>query len=277
MKRRATYVLLAAALFATLQKAGIECDQHGLMTAGLCLAWTANILKVVFLVLLIALLIRVIRLHPSLFLRFLVAALFLPLVLLFGGLTASSGRLILNASRPTRPQVFIRDRAAVSRLTDLANEMIRRQRVTWVGNSRWRFVFDINDGGVEYQSASTLVPKDHDFNKPVDAEDMSKVHHPDLPFLRNDLRPTDKVLLDPNDYAFCRRASRTIRHIGFDNVKLYPEHNVVQYQIYDFLGWDNGTRHVYYFCPAGALPEEFPYTRQLNGNWYYACLPRFPN
>jgi hypothetical protein len=274
MKKRAVYVLLAAVLFATLQKVAIECDQHGLTTAGFCLAGAANILKVVFLVLWIAFLVSVIQRHPNIFLRFLTAALFLPLLLVFGVLTAMSGRLILNASRPTRPQVFLRDRTAVSQLTDLASEMIRRQRVTWIGNSRWRFVFDVNYANAQYQFASTFIPKDHDFSKPVDAEDTSKVHHSAV--LPGNFRPTDKVRLDPNDYAFCQRASVTIRRIGFNNVMLYPEHNIVQYQIYDFIGWDAGTRYIYYFSPAGNLPEDVSYTRQLNANWYYTREPRFP-
>jgi hypothetical protein len=128
---------------------------------------------------------------------------------------------------------------------------------------------------VEYQFASTLIPGDHDFSKPVDAEDTSKVHHFDSPFLSNALEPTDKVLLDPNDYAFCKRASEIIRRIRFDNVQLYPQHNIVQYQIHDFLGWDEGTRYIYYFGPAGTLPEDFSYTRQLTPNWYYTQEPRF--
>jgi len=128
---------------------------------------------------------------------------------------------------------------------------------------------------VEYQFASTLIPRDHDFRQPVDAEDTPKVHHLDSPFLSDALEPTDRVLLDPNDHAFCKRASETIRHIGFDNVQLYPEQNVVQYQICDFLGWDEGTRYIYYFCPVGTLPEDFSYTRQLAPNWYYTQEPRF--
>jgi hypothetical protein len=165
----------------------------------------------------------------------------------------------------------------MSQLTDLANEMIQRQRISWVGNSQYRFVFVIRYGNVGYQVASTVIPKDCDFRQPVPAEDMSKVRHLDLPFFSNAFKPTDRVLLDPNDYAFCRRASDLIRRIGFDNVRLYPEHNVVQYQIYDFIGWDNGWRYVYYFCPTGALPKSFSYTQQLNANWYYVRKPRFSN
>ncbi len=144
-----------------------------------------------------------------------------------------------------------------------------------VGNSRYRFVFAIRYGNVDYQFASTHIPPPHDFRAPVDAEDMSKVHHVNLPFMRQALQPTDQVPLDPNDYAFCERASRVIRRIGFDNVILHPEHSVVQFQIYDFLGWDTGWRYVYYFSPSDALPEDFTYTQQLNANWCFARKPRF--
>ena len=152
-----------------------------------------------------------------------------------------------------------------------------RQRITWVGNSRHRFLFAICFANAEYQFASTHIPRDHDFQVPVDAEDMSKVQHLALPFQSDALKPTDKVLLDPNDYAFCQRASQLIRRIGFDNVQLYPEHNVVQFQIYDFLGWDTGWRYVYYFSPSGALPDDFRDSRPLNANWYFARRPRFSN
>jgi len=275
MRRRVIYILVLAVLFPVLEKAGIECSQHGYAISGSWLVSLANTLKVVFPVLLIALLVAATRTYRNPFARFAIAALFVPLFLVFCMVIAMSGWIILNTSRPAWPGTFIKDPSAVSQLTDLANEMIQRRRITWVGNSRWRFIFDINDGDVEYQFASTFISKDHDFSKPVDAEDTSKVHHFDSPFLSNALEPTDKVLLDPNDYAFCKRASEIIRRTGFDNVQLYPEQNVVQYQIHDFIGWDGGTRCTYYFCPTGTLPEDFTYTQQLTANWYYAQKPRF--
>jgi len=189
--------------------------------------------------------------------------------------TLLSGMIMLDGSRPSRPTVFLRDPSAIKESTGLANEMIEKQRITWVGNSRHRFVFAIRYENAEYQFASTQITKDQDFHMPVDAEDMSKVRHVDLPFMSQALEPTDKVLLDPNDYAFRQRASKTIRQIGFDNMQLHPEHNVVQFQIYDFIGWDSGWRYVYYFSPAGTLPEDFTHTQQLNANWYFARKPRF--
>jgi hypothetical protein len=155
INRRAIYVLAVVLLFPFLQKAGIECSQHGYAISGSWLVSLANILKVVFLVLLIALLVAATRRYRNPFVQFLVAALFLPLFLLSCTVTTFSGRIILNASRPAWPQVFIRDQSAVSQLTDLANEMIQRRRVTWVGNSRWRFVFDINDGDAARPARAT--------------------------------------------------------------------------------------------------------------------------
>ncbi len=275
IRRRAVCVIVVGLLFPILQRIGIECSQYGFTLAGSCLISAANLLKPTFLILLVVLFVALARLHPNRWVQFLLGVLCLPVFLISCATTVSSGRIMLNASRPTRPDRFMRDQAAVGRLTDLANEMIEKQRITWVGNSRYRFVFDIRYGNVDYQFASTHIPQPHDFRTPVDAEDMSKVHHVNLPFLSQALEPTDQVLLDPNDYAFCERASRIIRRIGFDNVMLYPEHNVVQFQIYDFLGWDTGWRHVYYFSPSGTLPADFTWDQQLNANWYFARKPRF--
>jgi hypothetical protein len=275
VKRRAVCVLAVAMLFPTLQKAGIECDQHGLALAGSCLVSVANMLKPGFLILLTILAIDLAHRPRNRFVLVLVAIASLPPLLVASLATVLSGWIILDLSRPVRPEAFLRDAAAVNRLTALANEMAQRQRITWVGNSRYRFVFAIRYGNAEYQFTSMLIPRGHDFHMPVEAEDMSKVRHYDLPFQSHALQPTDRVLLDPNDYAFCRQASETIRRIGFDNIELYPEHSVVQYQIYEFIGWDNGWRYVYYFSPTGTLPEDFTYTQQLNTNWYFARKPRF--
>jgi len=275
IRRRAVCVIVVALLFPILQRTGIECSQHGFALAGSLLISAANLLKPAFLVLLVVLFVALTRLHPDRWVQLLLGVLCLPVFLISCATTVSSGRIILNASRPTRPDRLMRDLTTVGRLTDLANEMIQKQRITWVGNTRYRFVFAIRYGNADYQFASTHIPQPHDFRTPVDAEDMSKVHHVNLPFMRQALKPTDKVLLDPNDYAFCERASRIIRRIGFDNVMLYPEHNMVQFQIYDFLGWDNGWRYVYYFSPTGTLPEDFTYTQQLNATWYFGRKPRF--
>ncbi len=269
IRRRAVCVIVVGLLFPILQRIGIECSQHGFALAGSRLILAANLLKPAFLVLLIVFFFALTRPYPDRWVRFLLGVLCLPVFLISCATTVSSGRIILNASRPTRPDRFMRDQAAVARLTDLANEMIQKQRITWVDNGRYRFVFAIRSGNVEYQFASTHIPQNHDFRTLVEAEDISKVHHVSLPFRNRSLKPTDKVLLDPNDYTFCERASRIIRRIGFDNVMLYPEPNVVQFQIHDFLGWDNGALYVYYFSPSGTLPADFTYDRQLNANWYF--------
>jgi hypothetical protein len=160
-------------------------------------------------------------------------------------------------------------------LADLAYEMIQRQRISWIGVGPYRSVFAIRYGDADYQFASTLIPRNHDFHRPVPAEDMSKVHHYDLP-ISNVFRATDNVLLDPNDYAFCRRASDLIRRIGFDNMGLDAEHSIVRCQIYELIGWDNGWRYVYCFCPTGTLPESLSGFQRLNANWFYARKSRFP-
>jgi hypothetical protein len=109
----------------------------------------------------------------------------------------------------------------------------------------------------------------------VDAEELSRVRHSDISFLDKALQPTEKIVLDPNDYVFCRRASESIRRIGFDSVELYPEPNAVEFQIRDGMGRDNGIRYIYYFYPARTLPDEFMYDQQLDTDWYFARQPRF--
>lgn len=273
MKKLTVSTGLAVFLFLVLQKAGIECRQSGFALAGLCLVIASHILKLTFLVLLIVLMKRGVgRLDR---LRMLLGILCLPIFLVSCAATLTSGRIVLNLSRPTRPDVFIRDHSTVGRLEDLAHEMIQGKRVFWVGNARDHFIFSIKYEDGDYRFDSRLVPDDHDFKKPFAAEDMSKVRHHDLPFQGDALRPTDKKVLNPEHYEFCRRASGVIRKIGFDNVKLYPDSNVVQYQICDFLGWEYGEYFVYYFCPENPLAEEFRYSKKLNSNWYFIRHGRF--
>jgi hypothetical protein len=275
MRKLTLVTALALFVFPAFQKAGIECSQGGFATAGLCLVIISHVLKLAFLVLLVVLMSKSVRLSGRF--RLLLGVLCLPVFLVFCGLTLVSGRIVLNLSRPTRPGTFIRDRSTVGRLEDLAREMIQAGSVFWVGNGPKHFIFSIKYEDGDYQFDSRFIPDGHDFKRTVDAEDMSKVGHYDLPFQSGELRPTDKKVLDRNDYEFCKRASGIIRKIGFDNVKLYPDKNVVQYQICDFIGWDNGGYFVYYFCPDKTLAEEFKYSRKLNSNWYYTWQRRFPS
>ena len=274
MKRKAIYVLVTIILFSIFQKIGIECSQHGFATAGFYFVVVANLLKLAFLVLLIVFLGFTTRSLKNPGIRLLFGILCIPIFVISFGITLISGRIILNNSRPAKPGIFINNKSTVRELTDLANDMIQKKKIFWVGNGRSHFIFGISYKDAGYRFSSSLVSKDYDFNEPAPAEDISKVQHLDLPGQRS-FSPTDKILLDPNDYSFCKKASEKIRLIGFDNVKLYPEQNVVQFQIYDFIGWDSGYYLIYYFCPETVLPEEFKYTQKLDANWYYAKMPRF--
>jgi hypothetical protein len=274
MRKLALSTLLAVVLFITLQKAGIECTQSGFPVFGSCLVLSSHILKVMFLILLVLLLSKALQ-QSNTVLRILLGILCLPLLLVSCSLTLISGRIILNMSRPAIPGSFIKDQSAVDQLSRLANEMIGIKKVFWVGNGRDRFVFGIEYEDGDYQFDSRFVPDNYDFSKPLGAEDMSQAHHDDLPFQSGSLQFTDKKILDPKDYDFCKRASGIIRKIGFDNIKLYRNKDVVQYQIHDFIGWDNGSYYIYYFCPRDTLPDEFTYSKKLNSNWYYISKPRF--
>ena len=274
MKKLAAFTFLAVPLFLISQKVGIECKQSGFEIAGFCFIGISQILKLSFLILLILFMnkgIGPLRTGFSILLGFLC----IPIFFVSCAATMISGRYILYLSRPERPAAFMKDQAAVDKLTDLANEMIQNKKIFWIGNGRDRFIFGIQYEDGEYQFDSNLIPFNYDFSKPVGAEDMSEVFHYDLPVQNKDLQITDKKILDPNDYAFCKRASRITRRIGFDNIKLYPEKNVVQFQIRNVIGWDNGWYNIYYFHPGDTLPEEFEYKTRLNSNWYYIIKPRF--
>ena len=277
MKKITALALLMFVLFISVQKIGIELIQSGFGRAGFNFIITSHILKVIFLISLIIFMFKgVCCLVEHWGFRVILGFWCIPLFFVSCTATMFSGRIIHNLSRPTRPDLFIKDQSSVQKLIDLANEMIQKKNVFWVGNGLDRFIFSIRHGEEGYQFDSKLIPHNYDFNEPVKAEDMSKVHHLDLPFQSGDLKPTDKIVLDPNDYAFCKRASKIIRKIGFDNVKLYPEQNVVQYQVCDLIGWDNGGYYVYYFCPNTTLPEKFKYEKKLNEHWYYIWESRFP-
>lgn len=275
MKKLAFFTFLAVPLFLVSQKVGIECKQSGFEIAGFCFIIISHILKLLFLILLILLMNKGLGRFKTGF-SILLGLLCIPIFFVSCAATMFSGRIILDLSRPARPAAFMKDQVAVDKLTDLANEMIQHKKIFWVGNGRGRFIFGIQYEDGKYQFNSQLIPRNHDFSKPVGAEDMSEVSHPDLPILSNELQITDRKILDPNDYAFCKRASRIIRKIGFDNIELYPEKNVVQFQIHNFIGWDNGWNNIYYFHHSDTLPEEFEYKTRLNSNWYYIIKPRFP-
>ena len=61
MRRRAIYILAAAILFPILEKAGVECDQHGFGTAAGWLLLATGIVKLTLLVLLSVVLIGMSR------------------------------------------------------------------------------------------------------------------------------------------------------------------------------------------------------------------------
>ena len=185
-----------------------------------------------------------------------------------------SGRYVLNASRPLDPDKFFENSSAVEDLTEVSAAMISKDNVFWIGNGTKSFIFGITYKDGNYRFHSMDIPQDCNFKNPIPAEDANEITHLDLPFQPGH-RTTDKKILDPNDYYFCRDVSSFIRKIGFDNIKLYREFRVVQYQIYDFYGWDGGSYYIYYFTPDGMLPEEFTYDKKLSDNWYFDIHPRF--
>ncbi|MHC4543284.1 MAG: hypothetical protein ACYTDW_17255 [Planctomycetota bacterium] len=186
-----------------------------------------------------------------------------------------SYRVVLNNSRPAYSKWFFKNKTLVDELTGLSQELISKENVFWIGNSGWSsFIFGIKYPDSDYLFSSVDIPTNFDSKKLIIAEDKAKVEHLDLPFQFGH-QPTVFKVLDPNDYAFCERANSLIRKVGFHNVKLYPEENLVQYQIYDFIGWDGGRYYIYYYSPQGSLPNDLKYDRKLNDNWYYCIRPRF--
>jgi hypothetical protein len=267
-------ILLSLVLFILLHKAGIELIQREIASIGEVLIWISHVLKVAFLILLL-------RQYGNSFdnapatRKVLLTVGAIPFFIVSCSMTMMSGRIILNASRPTNPNRLINNPGMLSELSNLADDMLTQPRVFWVGNGVDHFIFSIKYSDGDFNFSSQNIPSEFDFSKPVGAEDMSKAVHFDSPFLENSLQISDQRVVDANEYAFCKRASRIIRKHGFDNIKLYPEHSIVQYQIYDFLGWDNGCYHVYYYCPDSNLPSEYKFSKQHNPQWFFNREPRF--
>jgi len=201
-------------------------------------------------------------------------ACFFPTLFFSSAFLYANYKIILNTKRPTDPNRFISNRPLVTQLTSFSEELIQKQNVFWVGNGWDHFIFGITYCDSNFRFHSDDIPENHNFAKPIPSEDAAKVEHLDLPFQPGHQR-TGLRVLDPNDYAFCKRASALIRRVGFHNVKLYHEDNIVQFQIYDFCGWDSGRYYIYYFSKDGTLPIKFEYDRKLNDNWYYDVSPRF--
>jgi hypothetical protein len=104
---------------------------------------------------------------------------------------------------------------------------------------------------------------------------MNYVRYLELPGMR-DRQESDSKIIDQNDLEICSRSSTIIRRIGFDDVKFYPEPNIVRYEIHETLGWDSPVYYyIYYYLPDAQLPGNFKYESKLNDNWYFDSKPRF--
>ncbi|MGD0551442.1 MAG: hypothetical protein ABSB25_02195 [Sedimentisphaerales bacterium] len=265
--------VLLFVLFLVLTKVDIELEQRSLFSAALVTHICSFLLYICF-----GIAVVVVFVKSAVTNRFLVAIIYLGLFitccpcLSVGYLIITRG--ILNASRPVNAEHFIKERLATKQLSALSREMIQKRNVFWVGNGPGGFTFGLTCADGNYLFDSRNIPKNYRFDTPIPVEDTNKVRHLDLPF-QPGFKGTDSKILGEEDYKFCARASSLIRRIGFDNVKLYPEPNIVQYQIYDFMGWDNGSYYIYYYSPDGQIPDEFKYNQKLNDNWYYDARPRF--
>jgi hypothetical protein len=260
-------------LFLVFTKVSVEVEKRSLFDAAIAFRISSFIFYVCFGISLLTIFIKLAVTN-----RFLVALIYLfVFVAICPCLSVQYivlDRGILNRSRPVNPARFIEENSTVKKLSALSEEMIQKRNIVWVGNGRRDFTFGITYADGNYLFESSNIPKGYRFDSPIPVEDTNKVRHLDLPF-QPGFRGTDLKILDGNDYEFCSNASSLIRKVGFDNVKLYPEPNIVQYQIYDFLGWDNGSYYVYFYSPNGQIPEEFRYKRKLNDNWFYDSRPRF--
>jgi hypothetical protein len=259
--------------FLVLTKIDIELEQWSLLSAAFVTHICSLLLYICF-----GILVVVIFIKSAVTNRFLVALIYLGLLAAFcpclslGYIVIS--RNILNASRPVNAEHFIKERLAVEQLSDLSKEMIQKRSIYWVGNGPSGFTFGMSCADGNYLFYSNKIPNNYKFDTPIPVEDTNKVRHLDLPF-QPGFQGKDLKVLNEGDYKFVVRTSALIRRIGFDNIKLYPEPNIVQFQIYDFLGWDNGSYYIYYYSPDGQIPDEFKYSEKLNDNWYYDARPRF--
>lgn len=265
--------VLLFVFFLVLTKVDIELEQRSLFSAALVTHICSFLLYICF-----GIAVAVLFVKSAVTDRFLVAVIYLGLFvtccpcLSVGYLIITRG--ILNESRPSDSKHFTANAITVERLTSLSHEIISRRDVFWVGNGSSDFTFGISFADGNYLFDSRNIPKNYRFDTPIPTEDTNKVRHLDLPFQLG-FKGTDSKVLNEDDYKFVARTSALIRRIGFDNVKLYPEPNIVQYQIYDFMGWDVGSYYIYYYSPNGQIPDEFKYKQKLNDNWYYDARPRF--
>jgi hypothetical protein len=260
-------------LFVVLTKISVEMGKRSLFNAAIAFRISSFIFYVCFGISLLAIFIKLAVTN-----RFLIALIYLFLFVVSCPCLSVNylilDRGILNRSRPVNPNRFMEEHSTVKKLSALSEEMIQKRNIFWVGNGPRDFTFGITCADGNYLFYSSNIPKGYKFDTPVLVEDTNKVRHLDLPF-QPGFKGKDSKVLNEDDYKFCARASSLIRRIGFDNVKLYTEPNIVQYQIYDFMGWDAGSYYVYFYSPGGQLPGEFKYDQKLNDNWYYCSRPRF--
>ncbi|MGD0572429.1 MAG: hypothetical protein ABSB11_05355 [Sedimentisphaerales bacterium] len=184
-------------------------------------------------------------------------------------------RAILNLSRPTFPERFIKNPVTVKQISSLAEELISRRNIYWVENRGRESIYGIGFTDGAYIFNSCNIPKDYRFDIPVKSEEINLERYIALPDMSNKRTSGSKVI-DKYDYEVCTRASALIRRIGFDDVKFYPEPNIVRYEIRDTLGWDSPVYYyVYYYSQSTQPPDNFKYESKLNDNWYFDSKPRF--
>lgn len=267
-------IISVACLILTV-KLRVEFAQNGFFLISSIANIIAQILKLSFVVLLICSLCKVIAYFmKSVMLRIIGVILSVLIVFLSLSILLVISRIILNNSRPASPEYFTVNFALVDQLSQLSQEMILRENIFWVGNGDSDFVCGVSLEDGDYRFNSDDILAGHDFSRALPAEDASKVQHFDSPFNPGH-QSIDSKILSVENYKFCSRASSLIRKIGFDNVKLYRGEGVVQYAIYDFLGWDEGMYYFYFYSSSGILSEDFVFDQKLNEHWFYWRRDRF--
>jgi len=267
--------ILLFIFFVILTKIGVEMEKRSLFNAAIAFRISSFAFYVCFMISFFTIFVKLAVTN-----RFLIALIYIGLFFVFFG-CLSSHYLILNRdiqriSRPTFPERFISNSVVVQQLSSLSEELISRRHIYWVQNRWKRFIFGIGYADGTWVFNSQNIPKDYKFDIPVKVEDIGFVRSLKLYGMPNK-QTSDSKVVDKNDFEFCARASALIRRIGFDDVKFYPEPNIVRYEVHDTLGgWDSPVYYyVYYYSQSTQLPDNFKYESKLNDNWYFDSEPRF--
>ena len=260
--------------FLVLTKVGVEMEKRSLFNPAIAFRISAFIFYLGFMICFLIIFVKL-AVTNNVLLALIYIGLFLASFGFFAVHYLLFNKAVLNFSRPTSLERFIKNSVILKQLSSLAEELISRRNIYWVENRRTESIYGIGFTDGAYIFNSCNIPKDYRFDIPVKSEGVNLERYITLPYTSNK-RTSGLKVIDKYDYEFCTRASALIRRIGFDDVKFYPEPNIVRYEIHDQLGFDSPVYfYEYYYSQSAKPPDNFKYKIKLSDNWYFDSEPRF--